>query len=359
MCKVYNTVGALTTIKARLAQNKIDSFHSVQELISFRDNYSTARQQIISNQKDLTTEERNNLRAGVLQLEQGITNNKIQLRQKLQAEIESLRRQYDQVVEAEKSFLQEFTYSFKALFIFIKINFISLFSNAIIYFSIRNNVKLLAIKRKRLQYIDSNFEEAVKESCGIALHDLDRKKIAIDEINTFIYGAIGEQKVVKELEQLSDEYILINDFTFSFTKAIYSRQDKQYIKSIQIDHLLISPSGIFLIETKNWSKESLKNLNLFSPVQQIKRTNFALFKILSGNSNFKLDQHHWGERKIPIRNLIVLINHKPTEEFQYVKILRLDELLVYIRYFESSLSNKETQEISNYLTKVRGTQADA
>jgi hypothetical protein len=28
MCKVYNTVGALTTIKTRLAQNKIDGFHS-------------------------------------------------------------------------------------------------------------------------------------------------------------------------------------------------------------------------------------------------------------------------------------------------------------------------------------------
>ncbi len=353
MCKVYNTVGALTTLKTHLRQNKIDGFHSVQELISFRNNYATARQQIISNQNDLTTDERNNLSSGVLHLEKEIANDKIQIRQKLLSEIESLRRQYDHVAEAEKSIVQEFTYSFKALFILIKINYLSLFSNVIISFSIRSNVKMLAEKRKRLYYIDSNFEEAVKESCGLALHDLDRKKRVIDEINTFIYGAIGEQKVVKELEKLSDEYILINDFTFSFTKAIYYRQEVEHIKSIQIDHLLISPSGIFLIETKNWSEESLKNLSLRSPVQQIKRTNFALFKILSGNSNFKLDQHHWGERKIPIRNLIVLINPKPIEEFQYVKILTLDELLGYINYFKPSLSNKETQEISNYLIKVR------
>lgn len=350
---MYNTVGALTTIKTRLAQNKIEGFHSVQELISFRNNYASERQQIISNQNDLTTEERDNLSSGVIHLEKEIANDKIQIREKQLSEIESLRRQYDQVAEAEKSIIQEFTYSFKALFIFIKINYLSLFSNVIISFSIRSSVKMLAEKRKRLQYIDSNFEEAVKQSCELSLHDLDRKKRVIDEINNFIYGAIGEQKVVKELEQLSDEYILINDFTFSFTKAIYSKQDRQYIKSIQIDHLLISPSGIFLIEAKNWSKESLMNPNLYSPVQQIRRTNFALFKILSDNSHFKLGRHRLGERKIPIRNLIVLINNKPREEFRYVKILTLDELLGYINYFKPSLSNKETQEISNYLMKVR------
>ncbi len=352
MCKVYNTVGCLTTIKTHLNQNKIDSFHSVQELLSFQNNYATARQQIISNQRDLISEERNNLGSGILELEKEIANHKIQIRQKLLSKCEDLTQQFNHLADAEKSFLQEFTYSFKALFIFIQINYIRLFSAVIIMFSVRSEAKVLVQKRKRLHFIDSNFEGAVKESCDLVLHDLDRKKRAIDEINTSIYGAIGEQKVVHELEKLSDEYILINDFSFSFTKPPYYKQDKQFIKSIQIDHLLVSPSGIFLIETKNWSKESLKNLSLRSPVQQIRRTSFALFKILSGSPHFKMDQHHWGERKIPIRNLIVLINHKPTEEFQHAKILTLDELLGYIQYFKSSLSSKETQDISDHLIKV-------
>jgi hypothetical protein len=87
-------------------------------------------------------------------------------------------------------------------------------------------------------------------------------------------------------------------------------------------------------------------------VQQIKRSNFALFILLNegiASKNLKIDQHHWGQRKIPIRNLIVLTNVKPSEEFQYVKILKLNELLSYIKYFKPTFSSQETQEIANYL----------
>ena len=57
------------------------------------------------------------------------------------------------------------------------------------------------------------------------LKELERKKAIIDEVNNFIYGALGEQKVVKELENLSDEYFLINDFCLSFRKPIFNRQE--------------------------------------------------------------------------------------------------------------------------------------
>ena len=185
--------------------------------------------------------------------------------------------------------------------------------------------------------------------------ELENKQRIIDEVKNSIYGALGEHKVVKELENLSDENVLINDFTLSFYPAIYNRQENDYIKSIQIDHLLVTSSGLFLIETKNWSEKSLASLDLRSPVQQVKRTNFALFKLLTGdiaNDRVKLQQHHWGDRKIPIRNLIVLTNSKPNEEFQYVKILTVNELLSYVRYFKPMFTSAETQAIASYLLKL-------
>jgi len=99
----------------------------------------------------------------------------------------------------------------------------------------------------------------------------------------------------------------------------------------------------------------LNNLSFYSPVQQIKRANFVLFKILTqeiANYRLNLNRHHWGNRKIPIRNLIVLTNSKPKEEFQYVKILTVNELLGYVAYFKPTFSNKETQEIANYLLNL-------
>lgn len=158
--------------------------------------------------------------------------------------------------------------------------------------------------------------------------------------------------MVKELEKLSDDYILINDFTCEFHPPIYNRQENDHIISVQIDHILICPSGIFLIETKNWSQQSLNDQSLYSPVRQIKRANFALYKILNGeifSAKLTLNKYHWGDRKIPIKNLIVFINHKPIEEFQYVKILTLNNLLSYINYFKPCFSLNETQTIANYL----------
>jgi hypothetical protein len=158
------------------------------------------------------------------------------------------------------------------------------------------------------------------------------------------------------LEKLPDECILINDFTCRFTPPIYNRQEDDRIFSVQVDHLLITSGGVFVIETKNWGEQSMNNLSLRSPVQQIRRTNFALFMMLNeqiSNGQLRLNQHHWGDRKIPIKNLIVLINHKPNEEFQHVKILTLSKLLSYVNYFKPHFSFQEVQNIANYLLDNR------
>jgi len=353
MCRVYNTVGSLTTIKTHLNQNGIDNFNSVNDLLSFQKSYSFSRQQILSNQNILLTDERNNLSAGILSLENEITNDKNVLQHKLKSKVEYLERQYDEIAEAEKTIIQEFTYSFRAIFNMIQIIYFRLFSNLLVYLSVRPKIEVLNEKRKRFQYLSSSFEEAVKESCALALQHLDHTKRAIDEINNFIYGAIGENKVVTELRKLSDDYILINDFSFTFNRPLYYKQQETRINTIQIDHILVSQAGVFQIETKNWSKKSLESLNMRSPVQQIQRANFSLYFLLNRTNNFRLVPHHWGKRKIPIKNLIVLINNKPMEEFEYVKILTLDELVPYIEYFKPSMSKVETEEIADYLIKIR------
>jgi hypothetical protein len=212
-------------------------------------------------------------------------------------------------------------------------------------------------KSNRYQFITSDFNEAVKQSARYPLSELERKKAIIDELNSYIYGALGEQKVVKTLESLSDEYFLINDFAVSFSPAIYNRKENDYIKSVQIDHILVGPSGVFLIETKNWSEKSLENLSLHSPVEQIKRTSFVLFNLLNNeNSNYhlRLDRHHWGDKKIPIKNLIVLTNIKPKEEFQFVKILTVYELVSYVNYFKPIFSYTETKRIADMILRING-----
>lgn len=155
----------------------------------------------------------------------------------------------------------------------------------------------------------------------------------------------------REISKLSDEYILINDFSLKFKPPIYNKKTRDRIYSIQLDHLLISRAGLFTLETKNWSRKSVNSLDLRSPVDQLLRTSYALGIVV--DKKIKLAKHHWGERTVPIRRIIVMINNKPPAEFKYVKVKQLNELNSYIEYFDPILSAQEVEYIADTLLKEK------
>lgn len=245
MCKVYNTIGSLTFIKNRLAQNGIHDFHSINELLAFQRNYATAREDVIAKQRAVVTEERNSLRTAVSALEDELEAETKALQQKVDWDVEQLQNEYDALAQAEKTYLQEFTYSYKAVFKLIKQYYIRLTAKRTITRAVQPKAEHLAQQRERLHFLTDHFESAVNEKTWRTVHALDLKQQVIAEVNSYIYGAIGEHKVVEELKQLPDDYILINDFSYKFYKPLYFKQQRTRINSIQIDHLLISPAGVF------------------------------------------------------------------------------------------------------------------
>ena len=343
MSRTYNTIGSLTTLKSHLAENNISDFKSLKEVIDFQNSFATSRQQLISHHKNIIEEEKNLLNLELKDLNTAIETTRQQTKQILTAEIEKLKQHLISISNNQTNLFQKISNIFRVRNLKRKIRHKENSFDSNVKRTISHLIDNYHQKSSRYQFIISNLDKAVKQSVHHSLSELERKKAIIDNLNSFIYGALGEQKVVKALENLSDEYFLINDFSVSFSPAIYNRQENDYIKSVQIDHILVAPSGIFLIETKNWSEKSLENMSLRSPVQQIRRTSFVLFKLLNNemsNYHLRLDRHHWGDKKISIKNLIVMTNTKPQEEFQFVKILTLYELLGYINYFKPTFSIK-------------------
>lgn len=358
MCKTYNTIGSLTTLKSNLEKNNIHDFKSLNEVITFQKSYTTLRQQLISYHENLIEQEKHTLNIDLPILHKEVELQRLKAIQRFTANLDKLKYQL-QLLNNIKS-----TNFFQKLFIGLKHwNYKNKIKRKECSFEKdveRSLVKILdeySFKNNRFQFISNPFNEAVSISSQLSISEIDKKKEIIDRLNSFIYGALGEQKVVKTLETLSDEYYLINDFDVSFSKAIYNRQENDYIKSVQIDHILVGPPGIFLIETKNWSEKSINSVNLRSPVEQIKRTSFALFYMLNNESSsnkLQLNKHHWGSKKISIKNLIVLINSKPKEEFQYVKILTVNELISYVNYFKPIYSSDETTKIAEKILEMNG-----
>jgi hypothetical protein len=354
MCKVFNTIGCLNYIQYHLNNHNIHEFNSIDELINFQRDYSLTQQQIISNHTRLIEQEKITLEKDIAQLIDTISIKISELQERLKERLNNLDQQTENLPLTHSKIIPTLIGYYKNLIICIKILFTYLTFYSKLFIELRPK-KLLSEKQDRSKYIHLNFQDALKQSGLSELQELKRKKEIIENLNSSIYGAIGEHKVEKVLKKLSEDYILINDFTCSFEPPLYNRKENDYIKSVQIDHLLISPSGIFIIETKNWSDHSIVNTNLRSPVQQVKRTNFALFKLLVGEiakSNLNFKKHHWGDRKIPLRNIVVFINNCPIEEFQFVKILSPTKLLPYIEYFTPSFTLNETQIIADFLLNI-------
>ncbi|WP_163411001.1 nuclease-related domain-containing protein [Flavobacterium ajazii] len=353
MCRVYNTIGCLNTIQFHLVKNNIDEFNSLNELISFRKNYHINEQKIISDHTSLIEKEKITLEKELSELNIVIPKRENDLKEELKERLDYYNQEIENLPQTNSKIIPIIKDYWINLVLCTKFWLIQLIYYFKVIFFKYQAKKMLSKKNKRFEYLALHFQNAVKESSVTDFKILERKKEVIESLNNTIYGALGEQKVENILRKLSDDYILINDFCCSFNPPIKHKNDS--IKSIQIDHLLISPSGIFLIETKNWSKNSIDNLDLRSPVQQVLRTNFALYKILTekiNKSNLFFSRNHWGNRKIPIKNIIVFSNNKPFEEFEFVKILTLRELLNYIGYFNHSFTTNETVLIAEFLLSI-------
>lgn len=352
MCRTYKKIGSLKSLKFHLEKNHIHDFKSIKDVITFQNSYPRLRQELIAFHENQIENEKNLLNIDLPVLQTATETLKQETIQKLTEEIEKLKEQlHSSSQNASTNFFHKLKIAFRNWNYKKQIKDQEQNFETNVKMAISPILEEYNLKSHRFEYLTTRFNDAVTRSALHSISELDRKKTIIEEKKSFIYGALGEQKVVKTLEALSDDYFLINDFDVTFYPAIYNSQEDEYIKSIQIDHILIGPPGIFLIETKNWSEKSLENINMRSPVEQIKRNSYALFHLLNNKHNL-LDRHHWGNKKIPIKNLIVFTNTKPREEFQYVKILNCDELINYVYYFKPVFNFEETKRITEILLEM-------
>jgi len=152
-------------------------------------------------------------------------------------------------------------------------------------------------------------------------------------------GIEGEQAVVKALQVLDDSYSIINDF-------------KSSVKSGNIDHILICPKGVFVIETKNysgdircygerWSKKVKGRLyDIRSVSYQAKNNAKYLSDLIHGKTNLSLFVEPICVFTNPSMKLKI---YKPT-----VAIRQVDGLAEFIMEFQpkTTITDSEIQMVA-------------
>ncbi len=354
MCIVHNEIGSMKFINSQLNQKGFSGFSSVEDIQYFQKNKLTLQNEIVNKHTCKIQVEKNELENSLSLWEREM--NKLEFKYS-----EQLKRHLDRI--DQKKFYHN-SQKIKAglvvrTFLFFLIRtfdlgavFLKGLYRIQLFWKLEKLKKVYKMNKKRADFILNDFDKAVFLSAKVELHKFEQKLILLNQLSPSVLGAIGEDSVVKLLLKLGDECILINDFNLKFNPPLYRKQNNEYIKSIQIDHVLVTGAGIFLIETKNWSTESYYLQNHFSPTDQILRSNYAFYRFF--NQDIK---DVWGRRKkkyfpnlkIPTRSLLVFLRNKPMIQKEYLKILNLEELLGYIQYFKPTLNLTEIKEIAQCL----------
>jgi hypothetical protein len=358
MAVIEGQIESLKKLREILHQNGITRFSSVGEIIHFIKNFEIEKSElpkVIENELDI---EINKLHLDFAKYQQDYNELNDEVTNEINFKIKELDKEIELTQDkVNKSSIKKIYYYPKSkIFINKKSNLQKNFEKIVHKKTYQVKKDLHSIKEKLNDYI-TNRDTLIPERCLVSIQKLDRTKEVIDSLYNLIAGALGENSVIKEVQKLSDNFHMFNDFSVEFTPPIYNKNEDDRIYSIQIDHLLVCEAGVFILETKNWNKQSVNNIDLRSPVKQILRSSYALFVLLNSQSqyNINLDSHHWGRKQIPVRNLLVMTNAKPKEKFKHVKILSLKELNRYVAYFDPIFTSSEVKSICNFL-RLRTTQ---
>lgn len=164
--------------------------------------------------------------------------------------------------------------------------------------------------------------------------------------NPTILGEIGEKQVAMELKRLPSEYITINDVLLSMGNF-----------SSQIDHIVLSPKGIFVIETKNYTGWIFGNKSNREWTKVYYRDKYRFYNpILQNDKHISVLKEFLSKEvenieKIPFYSLIVFPN--PDCELKEVPdcAIKSDILRYTIQYTKpkARLNESEINKISNYI----------
>lgn len=176
-------------------------------------------------------------------------------------------------------------------------------------------------------------------------------------------GLEAEKLVTQSLSTLDDSYFLINDIKLPGSYG-------------NIDHIVLGPNGVFVIETKNYRGQIIckgdewirryagglkigmwglywradKDYDLESPSKQVKRNAVKVKQIIESSQVFKKPLNIW------VEGIVVFTNSDTDLKLTNaaVPILKIDELCDYIKNKESKIifSTKELESIGAAILRV-------
>ena len=355
MAEVVNTIGSLSTLKKELQRNRIDQFNSIKDITEFERTYE---QQLLAIKKKVRSDlldQLESMEANLEDLRQAIERKTEVAESEIEERIGLIQVRRDALGVYQNRFVLKDWYlhlldsTFRR-----KSRRLAKRKSSYVEAQTSDDRSTLKILSERHDELNNNFDDHFQRIEVAKSHHIWHTKETIEALRPFILGTIGENRVASTLSSLPDNYTVINDVNVKLDRPIYNRKENDRIFSFQIDHVVIGPGGVFVIETKHWSERTISNSDLFSPVKQIRRSGYALFSMINSairKGNINLDDN-WGDRSVSVRNLIAFSASSVSKKYEHVKLLELSSLNGYIEWFKQELSESDTRIISAYVQNI-------
>ena len=197
---------------------------------------------------------------------------------------------------------------------------------------------IVNIKKSWLEELEESAILYEQEESDLNQENLKRSKYK----NKKEIGIIGENIVSNSLLNLSNEYIVFNNLNLLADDWILYK-GKKNLKSAQIDHLVLGPTGIFIIETKFWSKDFLDN-NKFTPSEQIKRSEKLLIYLLK--------EHYILFNNFQIKKIVISISDTIKNVDPGIKLLRANQVSSFISNSSNKYSQNEIKKLHSFFRNL-------
>ena len=354
MARIYRQVGSLIQLIDELEREGIGAFRTMDDIRSFRNDCQNSLSRIREKHGEI-------LRREVVDLESKYRRLSLKLDQKIRERETLLQNELEELKGAlagneQRNMLMRVVFFFWNKRLTRRKKILENSFEEELRKPFRKGFAKINGMRSEIEDRKNNPEEWIERYSASDIEEMERILSVFRRHKYLFYGAEGEEKVARELSNLPDTYIVINDYRLEFSRPMYDRNNDDRIFSIQIDHVVVGPTGLYLVETKNWSRDSVENPELFSPIKQLKRSNFAIFVLLNQaveKGDIDNFSNHWGNKKISPKNILCLMNHKPNQEFQYVKMLSDNQIASYVGNQRQAFSQNEVESLAeNLLSRI-------
>jgi len=349
MARIHRQTGSLHDLLHEIGDSRINSLDDIN---AFKQNYPTAPSEIKERAKLAISQGIEKLRTKVGQLSGELDSKLKENKDRLESEKADIDRRISLLADEQGNFFVSLMRRIKRRPLLKRKAYLDA------HFDEEARKPLKTLQAEILAQVDTlknneaNTGLLVEREAWPQMNRLSMIKSVLEHDNDLYLGAIGEENVLTELEKLPNSFFVINDFRKTFYPPIYNRRTDDRINSIQVDHLVCGPTGLFIIETKNWSEHSFQNIDFFSPVKQVQRFNFALFVILNQaveSGYLHSFVSHLGSQKISPINIVATLQPPPSQEFQYVKMMSCYSLRSHIENSKRVFSEENVNDLEQFL----------